>query len=324
MSNIVPKISVIISAYNHEKYVKDAILSVVNQTFESLELLVIDDGSTDDTWNQINSLYDICKKRFINVVFKKQENKGTCFTINKLLEMSTGEYIFGLASDDIVVETAIEIFHEFLSHNKEYALVVGKNKFIDENGKICYWDEGRNVTYDINAKYKSFSSYLEKNKKDIDFDSDQFGTYETLFNGNYIPNGYLIRKNIYQLTGLFKSEAPLEDYWLMLQISKFSKMKFIRKTTFYYRCHATNSIKNHIKMDEMTRKTRQYEYSLITSKYREIYINLSRYFYDHSKKHFFNSKLFKVYKTRSIENKLFCIEIANYVFKIKYKNTGIF
>lgn len=314
-------VSVIIAAYNHEKYIADTILSIVNQTFDDIELLVIDDGSTDKTWDVIVSLKDICEKRFSNVYFGKQENHGTCYTLNELLKRSVGKYIFGLASDDIVHKDTIRNFYDFLESNDDYTLVVGENMLIDDRGKICYWTSNREITYNLEeASYISFSDYLEKNNKaKIAFDSNNFGNYETLILGNYIPNGYLVRSDIYKVIGSYLSDAPLEDYWLMLQISKYSKMKFLRQTTFYYRWHDTNSVKNISKMQDLTDRTMRYEYKLLVSKFKDLHSQVNDYLMGHFKRKLLDIGVVKIYKTRSIENKFYYLEICGFGFFVKYK-----
>ena len=84
-------------------------------------------------------------------------------------------------------------------------------------------------------------------------------TYHTLYTSNYIPNGYLIRKAIYEQIEPFTPDAPLEDWFLMLQISKYSKMKYIDEVLFSYRWHDSNTIKNKEKVRFLLKKTREYE-----------------------------------------------------------------
>ena len=62
--SINPLVSVIIPAYNHEKYIKKAIESIINQTYENIELIIVDDGSDDFTWNKIQEMKPLCEKRF--------------------------------------------------------------------------------------------------------------------------------------------------------------------------------------------------------------------------------------------------------------------
>ena len=257
-------VSVIIPSYNHEKYVQDTIESIIAQTYKNIELIVVDDGSKDSTWQKIQEMRDKCNERFIKVHFETKENEGTCKTLNRLLSLAQGEFIYLIASDDLAKFNAIEKEINFLKSNSDYALVVGDNEIIDSEGNVCYWDKTRNNVYDIKkAKYKTFAAFLQRSKK-LDFSSVAFGTYPTLYAGNYIPNGYLIRKSIFEKIGYFTPEAPLEDYWLMLQISKYSKIKYLDEILFSYRWHGANTIKNIEKMRLYTDKTSEFEEKILS------------------------------------------------------------
>lgn len=258
-------VSVLIPAYNHEKYVQATIESIIAQSYQNIELIVVDDGSKDSTWQKIQEIKDKCENRFSRVHFETKDNEGTCKTLNKLLSLAQGEFVYLIASDDLAKPQAIEKEVEFLHHNTDYALVVGDNEVIDGNSQRCYWDKERNNIYDINdAKYKTFGDFLQQNRKDVDFSLNQFGSYKSLYIDNYIPNGYLIRKFIFEKTGYYTPEAPLEDYWLMLQISKYAKMKYIDEILFSYRWHNTNTIKNTDKMIIFTAKTKEHEEKILS------------------------------------------------------------
>ena len=252
-------ISVIIPAYNHEKYVQETIQSIINQTYQNIELIIIDDGSKDSTWQKIQEMKQACENRFSRVVFKTRENQGSCKTLNQLISITKGEYLYIIASDDIAKTDAIEKEYNFLSKNPEYALCVGNNEIIDFNSKVCYWDKERSIVYDKNkAKYLTFVDFLQHCAK-FNFCSEKFGRYEQIYIGNHIPNGYLIRKSIFDKIGLFTPEAPLEDFWLHLQISKYAKMKYLDEILFSYRWHSANTIKQNEKMAQYNFKTREYE-----------------------------------------------------------------
>lgn len=238
-----PLVSVTIAAYNHEKYIQHAIRSVINQTYQNIELLVIDDGSPDNTWQKICEMKEECEKRFPRVVFQTQENVGVAITGARLYGLTQGEYVYSFASDDMVKPQAIEKEVEFLKNNPDYALCVGNDEIIDSDGNVCYWDEEQNIVYDKDkAKYHTFVDLL-KNGRDFEFTSDKFGSYETLYGGNYIPNGYLVRKSICSKLASSTESKILEDWFFMLQISKYAKMKYFDKVLFSYRWHATNTIK---------------------------------------------------------------------------------
>ena len=260
-----PLVSVIIPAYNHEKYVQEAIESIINQTYNNIELIVIDDGSSDSTWEKLNELKQKCEERFVRTHFETKENEGTCKTMNRLISLTEGKYIYLIASDDVSKPQAIQKECEFLEQNPDYSLVVGDSEIIDAKSKRCYWDIEHKIVYsEKEALYITNGQYLQK-MSDTDFNSEDFGTYKTLYRGNYIPNGYMIRKDIFDKTGNYSVEAPLEDYWLVLQISKYAKLKYIDEILFSYRWHGNNTVQNIKKISEYSIKTKQYEEKILKS-----------------------------------------------------------
>ena len=259
MNNLV---SVVMPAYNHEKYVQGAIESIINQIYKNIELIVIDDGSKDSTWEKIQELKAKCEERFFNVHFETKENEGMCATLNKMITLAQGEYIYIIASDDLAKPEAIETELEFLMNNPDYSLCVGNNDIIDMDGNIAYWDEERHLVYDeTKAKYKTTVEYIKTEHNY--FNNEQFGLYSTLCDGNYIPNGYLIRKSIYEKTGLYPVGPYLEDWWFNLQLSKYAKMKYIDKVLFSYRWHDSNAVKNNEKMYLINQNVRILEDKII-------------------------------------------------------------
>lgn len=260
MNNLV---SIIIPAYNHSQYVQETIKSAINQTYQNLELIIIDDGSKDDTYKKIKELEDICNDRFVTFTAIKRDNKGTTETINELLSLSKGKYIALIASDDVYYPSAIEDQVKVLDMNDDVSLVVGRNSIIDENGIDCYWDKKhKNVYSEKRAMWKYSSDYLCF-AVGVEFNSNLFGTYGLLFSCNHIPNGYVIRKSIFDKIGLFTKEAPLEDYWLMLQLTKFAKIKQIQTVTMKYRWHSANTMQQSERMNYLNSTTRNYEQQMI-------------------------------------------------------------
>lgn len=257
-----PLVSVLIPAYNHENYIQETIESIINQTYPNIELIILDDGSKDKTWEKITELKPKCENRFVKIHFETKQNEGTCMTLNKLLKLSSGEFVYIIASDDLAKPQAIEEEVKFLQDNPDYALAVGDNEYVDSMGKQIFRTQKAFTSNIKNAKYKTVKEFLSSKLK-IDFLSGDFGSYKTLYKENYIPNGYLIRKNIFETIGNFTKNAPLEDFWLMLQISKYKKMKYIDKILFSYRIHDTNTIGNSTRMRELTTQTRNYEQKLL-------------------------------------------------------------
>ena len=252
-----PLVSVIIPAYNHEKYVQETIKSIINQTYKNIELIVIDDGSKDLTWAKIQELKGECEKRFKRTVFETRKNQGVVASMNYALSLTKGEYIFSIASDDMAKPELIETETDFLINNPKYSLCACDSEFIDSENKICYWDKKRNIVYNKqDAKYKTFVEFLKKHNPY--FNNEKFGSYSTLYAKNYIPNGFTVRKVVYSKIGSYP-DGVLEDWWFMLQFSKYFKMKYIDKPMYLYRWHNSNTIKNLEKMKNITKKTLQWE-----------------------------------------------------------------
>ncbi len=89
-----PEISVVIPSYNHSSYIDKAVASVLNQTFDDLELIIVDDGSTDNTLEVLEAYSDPRLKIF------SQENQGAHAAINRALELAEGKLLAVLNSDD--------------------------------------------------------------------------------------------------------------------------------------------------------------------------------------------------------------------------------
>ena len=208
-------VSVIIPAYNHEQYVQETIQSIIDQTYNKIELIVINDGSKDSTWQKINEMKDACEARFQRVVFQTQENAGTCITLNRLVSQARGEFIYLIASDDAAFPEAIQTEYEFLSKSPDYSLAVGNSFIMDEHGQRCSVDAMQTaVPLGEEGSFDTIADFLQSWHHD--FSSSRFGSYSTLRESNYIPNGYLIRKAIFKKVLPFTPEAPLEDYYMML------------------------------------------------------------------------------------------------------------
>ncbi|WP_086245438.1 glycosyltransferase family 2 protein [Campylobacter devanensis] len=255
-------ISVIIPAYNHEKYIAQTIMSIIDQSYKNLELIIIDDGSSDNTWKIIKSLKEQCLARFTKVEFITQKNQGICATLNKLISLTSGEYIYMIASDDMAKPNAIELLYEELVKNTSYIVAVGDSEIIDENSKKIAWDIAQNPV-DIDNGYVTFWQYFvakHPRLKAINENMELFGTYKTLRKGNYIPNGSLIISKMLKKAGPFTNKAPLEDWYIHLQLSKLGKYKFVNQILFSYRWHSHNTIKNKRLNKIKIMKTKIYEF----------------------------------------------------------------
>lgn len=125
-----PKVSVIMSFYNDEKYITEAVESILKQTFSDFEFITVNDGSTDGSAEIIRSFGD---KRIKLIVNKK--NLGLTKSLNRALTASTGEYIARMDADDIALPHRFEKQVKFLDENAHIPLVGCWVEFIDPDGK---------------------------------------------------------------------------------------------------------------------------------------------------------------------------------------------
>lgn len=129
MQNI--KVSIIIAAYNIEKYISRCLDSLVNQTFKNIEIIVVDDGSTDKTLEVINKY--ACKDD--RIIVHSQENKGSIEARKSGFNISNGEYILFVDGDDWVEENTIEILYSNVNNQQNNVDVVLFNFIEVSNNK---------------------------------------------------------------------------------------------------------------------------------------------------------------------------------------------
>jgi glycosyltransferase involved in cell wall biosynthesis len=196
-----PRVAVVIPSYNHEKFVAEAIQSVLDQTFQDFEIVITDDGSTDNTVDEILQ-FDDPRIKF----FKFEENQGAVFAFEKCLSnVSDGvEYIANLSSDDIFMPDKLQKQVDFLDdpQNEKYAAVFGFAEIIDEDGEIIR---------DKNHPYVSIFKQYNRSR------------YEWLnyffFNGNCLCHpSVLIRKEFYKIDDFDPRyrQLPDFDFWIKL------------------------------------------------------------------------------------------------------------
>lgn len=191
------KVSVVIPSYNHEKFIAEAIQSVLDQTFQDFEIIITDDGSVDSTIKEIEKFDDPRIK-----LFKLDRNQGFYFAFKKCLEESCGDYIAMLSSDDIFLSDKLEKQVKFLDENKNYAAVFSFAQIIDGEG---------NDFKDENHFYSKI--FIQENRS-------RYAWLRTFFyDGNCLCHpSVLIRKEYYtidQFDSRYR-QLPDFDFWIKL------------------------------------------------------------------------------------------------------------
>lgn len=127
-----PKISIIMGIYNCEKYLKESIDSILNQTYHDWEFIMCDDGSTDETYMIAKNYEEKYPDKFL--ILKNGKNMGLNYTLNKCIKYAKGEYLARQDGDDVSLPTRFEKQVKFLDENPDIDFVSSTMIFFDETG----------------------------------------------------------------------------------------------------------------------------------------------------------------------------------------------
>lgn len=212
------KVSVILTAFNEEKYISKAIESILNQTLEDLEMIVVNDGSTDSTWDIITSFND-SRIKAIN-----QENQGPGASRNKALDEACGEYIMYLDGDDWYCPQALEIAYNEASKNDTDFTFYQMINYDDETGRIY-----ENDWFDLTIFDESFENRVFKAG---DYEGSIFdmsvGVCQKIYNASFLR-----RIDARFPEGIFFEDMPFFYYVLL----KAERISIIKKHLYYRRKH---------------------------------------------------------------------------------------
>lgn len=131
MTNPTPKVSVLMTVYNMSDYLHESVNSVINQTLSDFEFIIVDDCSTDDSWNILSKYFDEDNRI---ILIKNSENIGPAQSSNKALKIAKGEYIARLDADDIALPDRLQQQVDYMESNPSVALVSTGVQHIDEAG----------------------------------------------------------------------------------------------------------------------------------------------------------------------------------------------
>jgi glycosyltransferase involved in cell wall biosynthesis len=132
-----PLISVILPVYNAEKFLEESINSILGQTYTNLEVIIINDGSTDGSQSIINSYSD---DRIVCI--QQQQNKGLIASLNNAIHIAKGDFIVRMDADDIAFKNRIQLQVQYLIENPSIAIVAAHAIFFEEdiNKPIANWE----------------------------------------------------------------------------------------------------------------------------------------------------------------------------------------
>jgi glycosyltransferase involved in cell wall biosynthesis len=213
-----PAITVFMAVYNGSRYLKEAIGSVLAQTFSNFELLIINDGSNDNSVEIIQSYTDPRIRLLHNDI-----NRGLVFTRQRGVSEARGEYLAILDCDDIALPERLQIQYDFFQHNPNIALCSGRARYIDANGET------------------TGESPLVRGDKNV-----------LLIFGNFLINSaVMVKIEAVKSVGSYHANAPAEDYDLAMRLSACFPIEIIDDILVKYRIHEQN-----ISMQDFSHQTR--------------------------------------------------------------------
>lgn len=222
-----PLVSIIMPSYNHAQYVREALMSVADQTYPNIELIIIDDGSRDETPKIIKETVAEFT-RDMRVDFRRQENAGLCTTLNRALELAKGEFVQFMASDDAYLpeKTARSVAALNVAVSKVAAVYCDGYIFDERSRRRAVFSDKYRVPIGKNL-------------------------HRELLIANWIPAmGILYRRNVLNALGGFDSNLYFEDWDLLLRLTREHHIERIPEKLFLYRVHSANMTRDTAKMQE--------------------------------------------------------------------------
>lgn len=218
----VPIISVIIPVYNHAAWVAEAVRSVLAQSFQDWELLLIDDASSDDSWAVLQALAHELQDSRVRL-WQHAKNQGAPATLNEGLQQAQGQYFAILNSDDT--------WHP---ERLAYLQAVAEREdwdFVSTPVELCHAESHWQTWYqDLRAHYQSQQDFLS-----------------TLWRGNFVmsTSNFFFRRRVYEQCGGFSEWRYVHDYEYLLRLSKAGLRLSCcwDAPAMHYRFHASNTIR---------------------------------------------------------------------------------
>jgi alpha-1,3-rhamnosyltransferase len=223
-NNNLPEVFAFVPSYNHAGFIEKCLTSIINQTAPPRKLLVIDDGSKD---NSARIIERVLKSSPFESELIVRENRGLCATLNQGLSLSDGKYFAYLGSDDIWLPEFLEARTELLERRPEAILGYGHAFFIDE----------QDVIFDSTADYdENWANYP---------DGDAF---PMLVQGIApVSSTVFYRRSALEKVS-WNEDSRLEDYEMYLKLSALGDFAFDKRILSTWRHHSYNTSKDKILM----------------------------------------------------------------------------
>lgn len=258
-SENLPLVSIIIPCYNHELFIQESIQSVINQDYKKIELIIIDDGSCDESVKKIKETIPDSLARFEHFEFRQRENKGLSATLNEGINLARGSIISFCSSDDTLHHSKISTQVKFFLKNEESDFCYTSTYIVDDNSQVLQ-DATKLANKNLSSKV-TFKDIL---------------TFKVHFP---VTGAYRANFLKYKLRG-FDEALSAEDYDINLKIIRNTKIGFINEKLYYYRSPAAIGTKrkrpvmrrdvseSHRKTIEKYRESEYYNLAILEWNYR--------------------------------------------------------
>jgi alpha-1,3-rhamnosyltransferase len=219
-----PLVSILVPSFNHARYVRQSIEAVVGQDYRNIELIVIDDGSSDDSVAEIAALADACARRFVRFEFRARDNRGLAATINEAVAWAAGDYFATIASDDILKPNKTStLVREIAGDAADVAAVFAGCEIIDADGRVV-------GVLSPTPRYYGFDDVI-------------------LHKQTAIAPTQLIRLQALKDAGGYPADIRIEDWYMWLALTaRGGRLKVVAEPLVQYRRHEGNSSGHAAKM----------------------------------------------------------------------------
>jgi glycosyltransferase involved in cell wall biosynthesis len=206
-----PEVSIILSTYNREKYLNTCINSVIQQTFKGWELIIVDDGSQDNTFTVVNPYL----QEYENIRYLKHQNRKAAYARNAGIQASFGNYITFIDSDDTYKKNHLESRFQYMRANQEIDLIEGGYEIEEEFFVADYFQPGKKISIrecvvggTFFGKRKVFFELKGFNNVHYGEDADFWSHAEKIFRTGKIkePQTYIYNRSETSTTKIFMQD----------------------------------------------------------------------------------------------------------------------
>jgi glycosyltransferase involved in cell wall biosynthesis len=222
-----PLVSIVIPLFNHASYIIEGLNSVVNDPYPNKEIVIIDDGSSDNSVEVVERwVADGRADSLSGFHFMRQENCGVTKTANKLIFLAKGQFIAVMGSDDYLVPGGIQARVDYLLAHPAKLAVIGDSIVVDKCGKQTH-GSGLCDLYGGHKKYLL---------------SEKLVSYELLIHWCVPGPVFMARKELYELVGGYDETISVEDWDFYLRLMARELIAFIDVSVAAYRVHPKNYV----------------------------------------------------------------------------------